>query len=76
VDYLEALGVVIARTGHERYRQLCAEDHPDHLAWRRYVIAEAQRPGQSALDQAIAVWWSDSEAMWRGEPPRKCCGQL
>jgi hypothetical protein len=39
-----ALDLVVARTGHSRYRVLCAEDNPDVAqrdAYRRLVVSEA-----------------------------------
>jgi hypothetical protein len=41
VDWAEATELVIARTGHGRYRELTADDHPDHLEWRRRVVEKA-----------------------------------
>lgn len=44
MDYREALEIVIARTGHERYRALVAEDNPDLFqrdAYREAVIRQA-----------------------------------
>jgi hypothetical protein len=41
MDWPEAIEVVIARTKHERYRELCDDTHPDHPAWRRRIIALA-----------------------------------
>jgi hypothetical protein len=41
VDWTEALEQVIRRTGHDRYRVLCADDHPDHAIHRRRVIEKA-----------------------------------
>ncbi len=39
MEYLEALEIVVARTGHVRYRELCDSSHPDHAAWRKRVLA-------------------------------------
>lgn len=41
MDWPEALEIVVARTGHERYRALCADDHPDHDIHRRRMIERA-----------------------------------
>lgn len=41
VDWREALESVVARTRHERFRALCADDHPDREAWRQQVISMA-----------------------------------
>jgi hypothetical protein len=37
----DALEVVIARTGHQPYRKLCADEHPKHEKWRRIMIEKA-----------------------------------
>jgi hypothetical protein len=39
--WTEALDIIIARTGHERYRDLCADDNPDVVqrdAYRGLVV--------------------------------------
>jgi hypothetical protein len=41
MDWTEALEIVIAETGHERYRDLCSDDHPDRDAWRANMVARA-----------------------------------
>ncbi|MHB1559309.1 MAG: hypothetical protein ACYC61_17805 [Isosphaeraceae bacterium] len=41
MDWTEALEITVARTGHERYRVLCAEDHPDHEMHRRRMVERA-----------------------------------
>ena len=41
MDWREALETVVGRTKHERFRALCAEDHPDHAAHRARVVAMA-----------------------------------
>lgn len=41
MEWSEALDTVVARTGHERYRVLCADDHPDHERHRRRMIERA-----------------------------------
>lgn len=38
MEWEAALEIVVARTGHERYRVLCDESHPDHAIHRRRVI--------------------------------------
>ena len=37
----ECLELVVFRTKHERYRELCADSHPHHLIWRQRVMALA-----------------------------------
>lgn len=41
MTYQEALETVVAQTGHERFRELCRDDHPDHQAWRAEMIRRA-----------------------------------
>jgi hypothetical protein len=41
MTYVEALDIVVARTRHERFRELCADGHPDHGAWRAEMIRRA-----------------------------------
>ncbi len=41
MDWPEALDLVITHTRHEHYRTLCADAHPNHVAWRMKVIAKA-----------------------------------
>lgn len=41
MTYQEALDTVVAQTGHERFRELCRDDHPDHAAWRAEMIRRA-----------------------------------
>ena len=43
MDWREALEVVIARTGHQRYRELCGGDHPEHEGYRRVVVEKARQ---------------------------------
>lgn len=40
----QALEIVIARTKHERYRDLCADDWPDHEAYRAEMIRMVSEP--------------------------------
>lgn len=43
----EALTIVIARTGHARYRDLCDPSHPSFEAYRALVMELAEdRPGR------------------------------
>lgn len=41
MEWREALKIVVDRTGHIRYRELAAEDHPDHDLWRGRLIEMA-----------------------------------
>lgn len=38
MNWETALDLVIARTGHERFRVLCADAWPDHAGYRRLVL--------------------------------------
>jgi hypothetical protein len=40
-DWRAALDLVVARTGHARYRTLCDDAHPDRGAWRARMVAKA-----------------------------------
>lgn len=37
----KALDLVVRRTGHDRYRELCDESYPQHAAWRDRVVLKA-----------------------------------
>jgi hypothetical protein len=52
MDWTEALKIVIARTRHEPYRELCADDHPDHCAWRRLMLRLAAEDEDPAARRA------------------------
>ena len=47
MDWEQALEIVVARTKHERYRTLCADDHPDREIHRARVTAKASGPAPS-----------------------------
>jgi hypothetical protein len=58
MDWTEALEIVIERSkkggqyGHERYRVLTADDHPDHGLWRRKVLElVGQKPPPEAEER-------------------------
>lgn len=40
----QALEIVIARTGHARYRQLCDASHESHVAYRDLMLKLAATP--------------------------------
>ena len=42
MTWQEALEIVMVRTGHEPYRRLTADDHPDREIWRARMIAKAR----------------------------------
>jgi hypothetical protein len=41
VKWTEALEIVVARTRHEPYRLLTADDHPDRDIWRQRMVEKA-----------------------------------
>lgn len=41
MTWQDALELEVARSGHHRYRELCADGHPDHEAWRARLLARA-----------------------------------
>ncbi len=45
-----ALESVLARTGHERFRQLCSESWPDHAGYRQLMVRMA---GGMTVDPAL-----------------------
>jgi len=45
-EWQEAMESEIARTGHQRYRQLCAGEHPDHQAWRARMVQKRPSGGE------------------------------
>lgn len=55
MDWPEALALVIERTRHERWRALCAEDHPDREFHRAKVLALALATGKPADYPGIAA---------------------
>lgn len=63
MNWLDALDLVIARTGHRRFRELCAEEASDAVAWRREMVrlALTPRPPTVAVDYGT-------------RPPTPCCG--
>ncbi len=44
MDWPEALETVIARTKHERYRDMCADGQPHAEVWRRRMLRMAGQP--------------------------------
>jgi hypothetical protein len=42
MSWEDALDLVVAVTGHARYRALCADTHPDRDIWRRRMLEQAQ----------------------------------
>lgn len=52
MDWREALDVVVGRTGHGRFRSLCADDHPDRMIWRSRMIERATGEAAPIVDAA------------------------
>lgn len=54
MTWQEALEIVIARTGVQRYRFLCSEEYREHLAYRRFMVDMA---GETVipLDESLAL---------------------
>lgn len=83
MDWVESLALIIVQTGHERYRELCADSHPDHLVWRSRVVARAtgapleSPPSLISPDRpTVAQSWDLTRAMhacpfWSRQPG--CC---
>ncbi len=38
MSWTEALDKIVAATGHDRFRELCAEAWPDHTSYRALVL--------------------------------------
>ncbi len=47
MNWAEALEIAIAKTNHERYRELTADDRPDCWHWREEVLRLAEAPPES-----------------------------
>jgi hypothetical protein len=52
MEWIKALELIVARTLHSRYRALCADDHPDHCAWRRLLLRLAAADEDPAARRA------------------------
>ncbi len=50
MNWEQALEIIVRQTNHERFRELCADDHPDHEYWRKDMIVRAKFP--SPFEQA------------------------
>lgn len=59
MDWIDALQIVIARTGHARYEWLCSDDNPDPLSragYRALVVRMATGdPGPQATAEDLAL---------------------
>lgn len=66
MTWQQALDLIVSRTGHERYRVLCRDEHPDHKAWRREMVRQAggePEPETSATYPSVARQaWNASKA--------------
>jgi hypothetical protein len=63
MTWLEALALVITRTGHERFRWLCAEENPN----------AAQREGYRGMVMRLAAARDEDEQL-RAYVARHGCG--
>jgi hypothetical protein len=76
-----ALTVVIAMTRHERYRVLCADDWPDHEAYRALMVRMANgedapsNQSTSDLDRAIRLIAENPPESMLGNPCGGCPDQ-
>jgi len=64
MHWREALDLAVARTGHERYRALCDDAHPDHEAWRLTVLALAGEPVPAGFPPAAAMATNLARSLW------------
>jgi hypothetical protein len=68
MNWPEALEIVAARPAHERFRELCADDWPDHAAYRVLVV-------QLALGKDEGGRMKDEDDKLRAFVQRHgCCG--
>jgi hypothetical protein len=62
MNWTESLDIVVSRTGHERYRELCADANPDvgqRDAYRALMIRQAtDEPEPSPEDRALRAYVS------------------
>ncbi len=50
MNWEQSLEIVVRQTNHARFRELCADDHPDREYWRADMIERAKFP--SVFEQA------------------------
>lgn len=83
MNWREALEIVVSRSGHERYRELCAEAHPEHAAHRERVVAKAaalagrpapRPPDRGAGPQPAARGGGKGKGNGKGNGKGKGCG--
>ena len=79
MDWQQSLEILVERTRHQRFRELCAESHPDHDAWRARVVElvagnpPAAYPSSARLAANLAtdLWaWAVSGFMTTTEEER------
>lgn len=73
----EAIEIAVARTGWGRYRVLCDESHPSHVAYRIVVMEIAMGPPPDPPSDADAsIDWLDPDDLPSTLPPKPggCCG--
>lgn len=71
----EALDLVVARTGHARYRDLCDPTHPDYDPGYEGLVMQlaVDATRDPTIEDGLRAWWAESVSFWGGAP-RRCCG--
>ena len=65
MDWREALEIVVGRTKHERYRELCADDHPNREMWRAKMVEKATgEPTPAAYPSAARQAANLAGSLW------------
>jgi hypothetical protein len=86
MDWREALEIVVGRTGHIRYRELAAQEHPDHDLWRDRLVematgqaapqypplAAQARSALGAAGRAVGAALSGAEVVRSGDEIARC----
>lgn len=67
----QALDIVIAQDHHERWRELCDESYPDHVAYRDLIMRKASGEQIPDITQHLT-----EAAQQESGSPRLCCGQV
>lgn len=72
-----ALEIVVARTGHNRYRWLCSDANPDEEARAAYrrLVAFLAAEEETDVERAARLIAEDPPGRVTGLPgPGRCCG--
>lgn len=73
MNWNEALEALVKQTKHERFRELCADDHWEHEAWRSKVVEMVT--GESPHEEVFRKLETARQA-WESLPAEKrkgCC---